>query len=176
MLQALFATRLDNYDRDRLFCFGLGFLPVGLFMGCLNLFVETIFDVICNSHSPHVARDSLGLFAQYGISGGMLGLLLARLLRNFRTDSSWRWVWLALIVPECSFLLAAVGMFVSESLCCRDFWSKPSSLEDCLAGLSVYLAAGVASGLAVIVTLGTWKLVRMIARKHSSIRKCQCGE
>lgn len=78
MLQALFAARLDNYDRDRLFCFGLGFLPVGLFMGCFNLFVETIFDVICSTHSLHVTRDSLGLFALYGISGGLLGLLLAR--------------------------------------------------------------------------------------------------
>lgn len=165
MLQVLFATRLDDYDRDRLFCFGLGFLPVGLFMGFFNLFVETIFDAMCYTHSLHVACDSLGLFAQYGISGGLLGLLLARLLQNFRTGSSWRWVWLSLIVPACSFLLAAVAAFVSQSLDDHNIWGMPSSPEDYLMGLSVYLAAGVASGMAVIVTLGTWKLMRMIAQK-----------
>src|ERR1700728_3538247 len=122
---------------------------MALFFGA----VLAVFDELSGDYSlPLYAMFWWFLF--YGIPAGCLAAFLGYCLRNVWPNSTFRWVWLSLLIPQCSFMLAMFQTELENMIECKTFEFK-HDMGDVLTGIDFYAASAQASGLIAIALIGT---------------------
>jgi hypothetical protein len=155
--------RLSLYP-DQMLCFVLGFLPTGVWVCTLALGVKIFLNTIAGenyqSSLPIVAVKTIFL---YGIPGGVIGLLMGYLLRKIRANSNKRWIWLSLLIPQITFVVAGFEVELENMIECNLLRSE-HKLGDWIWGLCVYQCAALVSSLIIIVVVAAFKLMQKIVR------------
>src|SRR5271156_1224342 len=133
--------RLMNSYPDQILCFWLGFLPAGIWMALLAAGVDSCLNALAGDFSV-----SFGVFFQsiflYGAPAAFFAQFLGYWVRNVRPLSPYRWVWLSLLIPTCTFVLAGIQVEVVNMIECGHltFEHDPG---DIMIALCVYQSAAL---------------------------------
>jgi len=149
---------MNSYP-DQTLCFWLGFLPAGIWVALLAAGVDSCLNALTGEVSVSsvfcVFFQSIFL---YGAPAALFAQFLGYWVRNVRPHSPYRWVWLSLLIPTCTFLLAGIQVDVVNMIECRHltFEHDPG---DIMIALCVYQCAALVSGVLALGVIGLGKLI-----------------
>lgn len=159
--------RLLKLYPDQTLCFWLGFLLTGCFVALMQAVVGACLVELTQQADHGAFTDFFKAVFLYGIPAGFFAQLIGYWLRNLRPDSQVRWIWLSLLIPICTFLLAAIQVELVNMVECKSY-SLKLDVDDYLFPVSLYVGAALVSGLLAIVIIALIKLIRKTVNDQST--------
>lgn len=150
---------MKRFYPDQFLCFWLGLLPVGIWVAILNLVVLVFLDSLAGESDVPFMFEFVKAFILYGIPAGFLGQLVGYRLRNIRPHSPYRWVWLSVIIPACTFPIAEIQADIVNMSECQTLKTN-CNFGDLMFASCLYMGAALTSSMIAISIIGFGKLFR----------------